>query len=134
MKLFESSRGSYILGLIWPLLVIFSGGCADIWGGTSEAPKEWTGVKQIAGSSFHEECLNLRPGQALAYSFESAQPVQFNIHYHEGEEALYPVSKEGISGLKGTFRPAKSRNYCFMWSNSQSKPVKLSYEIRLVGS
>jgi len=87
--------------------------------------------EMIKSGSFHEECLTLHTNQTLEYSFETEKPVRFNIHYHEGTEVIYPISKDNISVLNGTFNPKTTQHYCLMWSNQLSDPVPLTYRLQL---
>ena len=41
-----------------------------------------------------EECYALKAGDRLEYRFESDEPVDFNLHYHEGGAVVMPVSRE----------------------------------------
>jgi len=75
----------------------------------------------------HEECMELQPKDVLSYSFNASGPVDFNIHFHEGEKISYPVSRKNISGHEGNYSPAKEQIYCLMWTNVQKTTVQLSY-------
>ena len=75
----------------------------------------------------HEECLELRAGQELKYSFTSNAPLDFNIHYHAGEEVFYPVKRDGSKKEGGTFKPETKQEYCLMWTNAAKKAAKLKY-------
>lgn len=75
----------------------------------------------------HEECLELRAGQELKYSFTSNAPLDFNVHYHVGEEVFYPVKKDDSKKEDGTFKPETKQEYCLMWTNAAKKAAKLKY-------
>jgi hypothetical protein len=81
----------------------------------------------IKPSKLHEECMEMMPGDALLYSFKTSNPVDFNIHYHEAGNIIYPVSQKNSSGEQGKFSAVKEQTYCLMWTNVQPKPVNLTY-------
>jgi hypothetical protein len=86
---------------------------------------------ELPGGEFHEECLDLSRRQRLHYSFRSAQPVAFNIHYHRGRDVVYPVRLKNIKSSKGVFSPPQDDGYCMMWSNSRRDSVKLEYQFSI---
>jgi hypothetical protein len=71
--------------------------------------------QRIAPYEWHEECAQMAKGDALDYTFESRDPVQFNIHYHEGNTAVFPVLKEGVRAESGRFEAMLPQDYCLMW-------------------
>ena len=101
-------------------IVVITGGCASlvVADKTSEA---------IKPSGIHEDCMELLSGQILEYSFEASKPLNFNVHYHEDHDVVYGITKDGVSGDKGTFRCEKKQYYCLMWTNPGSEPVGLVY-------
>jgi hypothetical protein len=101
-------------------IVVITGGCASLVAAdkTSEA---------IKPSGIHEDCMELLPGQILEYSFEASKPLNFNVHYHEDHDVVYGITKDGVSGDKGTFLCEKKQYYCLMWTNPGSEPVDLVY-------
>jgi hypothetical protein len=76
----------------------------------------------------HEECAKLQAGEKRNYSWKADGPVDFNIHYHEGSEALYPVKRDGMRGDGGAFTAKIAQDYCWMWT-ARDKPVKLEGRI-----
>jgi hypothetical protein len=82
-------------------------------------------------SKIHEECMELQRGDVLFYSFKASGPVAFNIHFHEGENISYPVSRKNITSYEGKYSPAKEQMCCLMWTNVQKTAVQLSYIFRV---
>ena len=82
-------------------------------------------------SKLHEECVELMPRDVLSYSFKASDPVDFNIHYHEETNIVYPVFKKNSSGEEGKFYADKEQTYCLMWTNIQTKPVRLTYTFKV---
>src|SRR5512139_3295904 len=106
--------------LLCCFLVGITGGCASLVAADRTS-------KTIKPSGIHEDCMDLLPGQILEYSFEASQPLNFNVHYHEDHDVVYGITKEGVSGDKGTFPCERRQYYCLMWTNPGSEPVGLVY-------
>ena len=64
----------------------------------------------------HEECTRLDAGHSRRWHWKSDAPVDFNIHYHRGEDVFYPVKRDGMRGDGGTFSPKEGEEYCWMWT------------------
>ena len=58
---------------------------------------------EIAPYGIHETCLKLAVGDRLDWRFESRWPVDFNLHYHEGQAVIMPVTKLASYGDSGIF-------------------------------
>jgi hypothetical protein len=83
----------------------------------------------IAARKVHEECTRLEPGQSRRWHWKSTAPVDFNIHYHRGEEVFYPVKRDGMRGDGGTFTAKTAEDYCWMWT-ARDAPTKIEGAIR----
>ena len=101
-------------------LIVVTSGCASLVAvhKTSET---------IKPSGIHEDCMELISGQILEYSFEASKPLNFNLHYHEDHDVIYGITKDGVSGDKGTFRCEQKQYYCLIWTNPAPEPVDLVY-------
>lgn len=79
--------------------------------------KEDVTVVQVAlePGTMHEECVRLEAGQKRRYYWKSTAPVDFNIHYHRGDEIFYPVKRDRMRGDGGTFTAKSGEDYCWMW-------------------
>jgi hypothetical protein len=106
------------------LLSCFLNGCSTL-------PVKNESEVIINPSKIYEECMELTPRDVLFYSFQSFGPVDFNIHYHEEGNIVYPVLKKGSSAEEGRFYADKEQTYCLMWTNIQKTPVRLTYEFRI---
>jgi hypothetical protein len=71
----------------------------------------------IAPGKFDEHCLQIEAGRTIAYRFDASAPVDFNIHYHRGNDVIYPVKREATRQLASTFRAESTDDYCLMWEN-----------------
>ncbi len=67
----------------------------------------------------------------MEYFFKASKPLKFNIHYHVGKDIFYPLEKENVPTLKGTFYPKKQQKYCLMWANPHAEIVNLAYDFKV---
>jgi hypothetical protein len=72
----------------------------------------------------HEECTRVEAGQKRHYYWKSSAPVDFNIHYHRGDEVFYPVKRVRMRGDGGTFTAKTGEDYCWMWSAKNGAKVE----------
>jgi hypothetical protein len=70
----------------------------------------------LAPRKVHEECARMEAGESRRWHWKSTAPVDFNIHYHRGEEVFYPVKRDGMRGDGGTFTAKTGEDYCWMWT------------------
>ncbi len=80
----------------------------------ADAPKS-VFAHRIAPYEWHEECAQMARGDALEYTFESREPVQFNIHYREGSTAVYRLALDGVRRESGRFEALQPQDYCLLW-------------------
>ena len=76
----------------------------------------------------HEECFKLREGDRVEFRFESNEPVDFNLHYHEGQAVVMPISREKSSEYGGVYVARIPQDYCLMWE-AGAAGAKLDYRI-----
>ena len=69
----------------------------------------------IAPYALQEECAQLAPGDRLDYRYESTEPLEFELHYREGDTVLAPLVRERSKEDSGTFEARVGREYCLMW-------------------
>jgi hypothetical protein len=77
----------------------------------------------------HEECLRLEKGEKRAYLWKSDAPVDFNVHYHRGDDVFFPVKRDRALTGDGTFVAPSREDYCWMWT-ALDKPAKVEGAIR----
>lgn len=80
---------------------------------------------EIGPGQFAELCGPLVQGQAVRWRFESAGPLDFNIHYHVGEDVRFPVQYKARANAGGTLAVALDQGYCWMWTNRAKQPRAL---------
>ena len=76
----------------------------------------------------HEECAHLEKGEKRTYYWHADGPVDFNVHYHRGDEAVSPLKREAMRGDGGTFTAKSAEDYCWMWT-ARERPVKIEGRI-----
>ena len=82
----------------------------------------------IAPYALHEECVHADRGDRLDYRYESSEPLDFNIHYHERETVLAPVVREQSTADSGTYAARLAQEYCLVVaSGSAGRDHRLSH-------
>lgn len=81
----------------------------------------------IAPSRVHEDCMEIKKGERLVYSFQASQPLSFNLHYHDDSHITYAIEKENVRESSGTYRAEKDQYYCLMWTNPQKEEAQITY-------
>jgi hypothetical protein len=92
-----------------------------------DAPKVVAGL-EIAPYAVHEECVLLRAGQRIGYLFRATVPLAFNVHFHDGNAVIEPVSNAGTLGESGEFSADRDQTYCLMWEAGAGGSV-LEYRV-----
>jgi hypothetical protein len=83
----------------------------------------------VAAGQFAEVCGPLKAGDGVQWSFDANQPLDFNIHFHEGKAVHYPARTDQARELKGVLKAEVAQDYCWMWSNKS--PVAARLRLRL---
>jgi hypothetical protein len=84
---------------------------------------------EIAAGSFVELCDTLAPALKVRWRFVAAAPVDFNVHYHEGESVRFPARQDAVARSSGVLDAETRQDYCWMWSNKGPSPIAI--EVRL---
>ncbi|ABM94600.1 hypothetical protein [Methylibium petroleiphilum] len=84
---------------------------------------------QIAAGKFVEACGKLAVGEGVRWNFAATAPVDFNIHYHVGKEAVFPAKQAQVSSGGDTLKVTVAQDYCWMWTNKGSAPVSLTVDL-----
>ncbi|AOE50283.1 hypothetical protein [Kangiella sediminilitoris] len=84
-----------------------------------------TNTNQVA-----EVCPELKAGQTLQFEFEAKNKVEFNLHYHQGENITYPIEPQKLAKLTSSFKAPIDQTYCLMWKGLDNETrVQLQYHI-----
>src|SRR5947208_2609875 len=78
----------------------------------------------VSAGGIHEECVKLARDEKRRYEWSSDAPVDFNIHYHEGNEVFYPVKRDNATKGKDTFKAKIAQDYCWMWTAKAAAKVE----------
>ena len=78
----------------------------------------------------HEECQRMESGQKRRSMWKSDAPVDFNVHYHRGNDVFYPVKRNAMRTDGGTFTAKEGDDYCWMWT-AKDKPAKVEGRVEV---
>ena len=79
----------------------------------------------VAPGKFAEVCGPLDRGLSVAWSFKADRPMNFNIHYHEGKQVVFPAKQDAAVDAQGKLDVSLSQDYCWMWANKSNTLVRL---------
>lgn len=85
---------------------------------------------RIAPGRFVEACGPLPARARVQWRFEAGAPLDFNIHYHEGQDVRYPARQPGVAAASGTLEAPVAQDYCWMWTNRSPAEAALSFTLR----
>ncbi len=91
---------------------------------------KWTGgtfshKASIAPKKFLEVCGKLEKDARVAWRFKGSAPSDFNIHYHVGNDVVYPENRKNIALAEGVLPVPRQDDYCWMWSNHATEPITI---------
>lgn len=84
----------------------------------------------LASFEFRELCVPLKKGQSMKVDFRTEQPVEFDIHYHDGFAVRFPVKVGGATELSSGVTADADRAYCMMWFNRGLRETPLQYDVK----
>jgi hypothetical protein len=84
-------------------------------------PREFSHALKPGGIA--EECLRLEAGRSRTFEWTSDAPVDFNIHFHKGDQVAYPVKADGQKKGRGRFTASAGEDYCWMWTAKDAATV-----------
>jgi hypothetical protein len=94
---------------------------------TLDAPKVVVGL-EISPYAMYEECVVLQAGRRVGYLFRATVPVSFNVHFHDGNAVIEPISVASTQGESGEFEADRDQTYCLMWEAGAGGSV-LDYRV-----
>jgi hypothetical protein len=83
---------------------------------------------------FAEDCVSLKTGQSREFAWTSDAPVDFNVHWHEGDKVHYPVRMDRQWKARARFTADRDQGYCWMWSAPKSKGATVTGTFKPVES
>jgi hypothetical protein len=84
---------------------------------------------ELEAGGFAEVCGELQAGERVRWTFAAGAELDFNIHYHEGDEVTYPVKSPQVRSLADALTAPVDQTYCWMWANTLDDPVTLKVEL-----
>jgi hypothetical protein len=82
----------------------------------------------LEAGKVHEACERLEKGDRRRYHWKATAPVDFNIHYHRGNDVVFPVRRDGMRGDGGTFVAKTAEDYCWMWT-ARTAPARVTGQV-----
>ena len=114
-----------LTALLWPVC----GASAHIVDIAWAADGRFIHKTRIAAGKFVEICGKVSAGETVRWSFNAEAPLDFNIHYHVGKDAIYPTKRTQVSVGQDVLAATVAQDYCWMWTNKTTFPVSLNVEL-----
>lgn len=92
-----------------------------------EVPKVVVGL-DISPYVVYEQCVLLQAGDRIGYLFRATVPLAFNIHFHDANAVIEPISAASTQGESGEFSADRDQTYCLMWEAGAGGSV-LEYRV-----
>jgi len=86
----------------------------------------------VPAHGFEEHCLELAAGDRIRYHYKATSEVDFNIHYHRGNDVLYPVKSNSSRSADADFTASQAETYCLMWERTSDGGVRIDGAIERV--
>jgi len=83
----------------------------------------------IAPKKFLEVCGKLSKGENIGWRFNGSAPADFNIHYHVGNDVVYPEQRKGVANAESTLVVPLDQDFCWMWSNRGATPIEIELNL-----
>ena len=87
----------------------------------------------VPARGFEEHCVKLAAGERVHYRFNASSEVDFNIHYHRGEDVHYPVRTGASRSEDAIFRAPEADVYCLMWERKGEGAVRVEGTVDRAG-
>ncbi len=88
----------------------------------------------IAPKKFLEVCGKFKMGDTVSWQFKGSASSDFNIHYHAGNEAIYPENRKALAAAEGRLAAPLDQHYCWMWSNRSSEAIEIDLTLNQVSA
>lgn len=79
----------------------------------------------IAPGNFAEACGKLPKGAAVDWRYEGSVPLNFNVHFHQGNDVVFPARADAQASSSGTLKVEVDQHYCWMWTNKAGETAVL---------
>jgi hypothetical protein len=135
-RIFTAANESVISMVSAPMLLLFALACsvstsqAELITFKLDANLSYKTQSNVPPGKFSEVCGKLKKGNLIRWQFDSSAPLDFNIHYHEGKEVIFPYKMNAINSAKEELLISLDQDFCWMWTNKSSEAVKLELSLR----
>jgi hypothetical protein len=86
----------------------------------------------VPSRGFEEHCVRLAAGEQVRYRYAATADVDFNIHYHRGNEVFYPVKASGSRSAGADFTAPQADTYCLMWERKGEGAARIDGAVERV--
>jgi hypothetical protein len=116
--------------LISALTLVCEAALAEMVPVTWDAQGDFAKSVAVKPGQFVELCEKLPAGAKVAWHFKADAALNFNLHFHEGNEVHYPVKQDQVTQAQGVFDAQGAQDYCWMWVNKSVSPVSLALQLK----
>ncbi|HLL12672.1 MAG TPA: hypothetical protein VK570_16540 [Rubrivivax sp.] len=85
--------------------------------------------RSLPAGKLLEACTKLPAGARVDWGYKAARPLDFNIHYHVGQQVVYPKRLKRSAAASGTLAVELEQDYCWMWTNKNKTAASLSLSL-----
>lgn len=111
------------------LVLCFSTSKAEVISFKLDSNPSFKTQVNIQPGKFSEVCGKLKKGNLIRWQFDSSAPLEFNIHYHEGKNVIFPYKMSAIKSGEEELMISLDQDYCWMWTNKTRGVVKLELSL-----
>lgn len=85
---------------------------------------------RVPPGKFAELCGPLTQGAQVSWHFRADAPLDFNIHYHAGEQVVTPDEARATAHRRGRLAVPATQDYCWMWTNRAAQVATLHVDLQ----
>lgn len=86
-------------------------------------------VAELEAGDFAEVCGALSHAERIHWAFEASAALDFNIHYHVGDEVVYPTKFADTVERAGELVAPIDQTYCWMWKSGLPSPATVTLRL-----
>lgn len=114
------------------LLALVSTGClaAELLPISWDTEGRFAGKQSVAPGKFLEVCGALQSGTKVRWNFDATATVDFNVHYHAGNEVVFPSKLTAATRGNDVLVVEADQDFCWMWTNTSRAPVQVVFRLQ----
>ncbi|HLL12526.1 MAG TPA: hypothetical protein VK570_15795, partial [Rubrivivax sp.] len=85
--------------------------------------------RSVPAGKLLEACAKLPADARVEWAYKALRPLDFNIHYHVGQQVVYPKQLKRSATASGTLAVELEQDYCWMWTNKNKTAASLSLSL-----